>query len=88
MAFDICPPAGVPRPELEEAVRLTTHWALRQREEERAPGQLVFGIAQGAADPELRRRSIEEMRAQAAGGTDLDKAARELGAQANPPAVK
>ena len=63
MAFDICPPAGVPRAELEEAVRLTTHWAARQREEERAPGQLLFGIAQGAADSELRRRSIEEIAA-------------------------
>jgi queuine tRNA-ribosyltransferase len=63
MAFDICPPAGVPRAELEEAVRLTSHWARRQREQEPAPGQLVFGIAQGAADPELRRRSIEEIAA-------------------------
>jgi queuine tRNA-ribosyltransferase len=63
MAFDICPPAGVPRAELEKAVRLTTHWAARQRAEERAPGQLLFGIAQGAADPELRRRSIEEIAA-------------------------
>ena len=63
MAFDICPPADVPRPELEEAVRLTTQWAVRQREEERAPGQLIFGIAQGAADAELRRRSIEEIAA-------------------------
>jgi queuine tRNA-ribosyltransferase len=63
MAFDICPPAGVPRAELEEAVRLTTLWASRQREAERAPGQLLFGIAQGAADPELRRRSIEEIAA-------------------------
>src|SRR5205814_2171910 len=27
------------------------------------PGQLGFGIAQGAADPELRRRSIEEITA-------------------------
>jgi queuine tRNA-ribosyltransferase len=63
MAFDICPPAGVPRPELETAVRLTTLWASRQRDAERAPGQLVFGIAQGAADPELRRRSIEEITA-------------------------
>jgi queuine tRNA-ribosyltransferase len=63
MAFDICPPAGVPRAELEDAVRLTTHWAARQRAEERAPGQLLFGIAQGAADPELRRRSIEEIAA-------------------------
>ena len=63
MAFDICPPAGVPRSELEEAVRLTTHWAARQRDQERAPGQLLFGIAQGASDPELRRRSIEEIAA-------------------------
>jgi queuine tRNA-ribosyltransferase len=61
MAFDICPPAGVPRAELEEAVRLTSLWAARQRGAERAPGQLLFGIAQGGADDELRRRSIEEI---------------------------
>jgi queuine tRNA-ribosyltransferase len=63
MCFDICPPAGVPQAELEEAVRLTTLWARRQREAERAPGQLLFGIAQGGADQELRRRSIEEVSA-------------------------
>ena len=63
MAFDICPPADASRAGLEEAVRLTTHWAARQREQERAPGQLLFGIAQGAADAELRRRSIEEIAA-------------------------
>ncbi len=63
MCFDICPPAGVPRAELDEAVRLTTLWAGRQREAERARGQLLFGIAQGGADPELRRRSIEEISA-------------------------
>jgi queuine tRNA-ribosyltransferase len=63
MCLDICPPAGVPRPELEEAVRRTTLWAARQREAERAPAQLLFGIAQGASDPELRRRSIEEISA-------------------------
>ena len=63
MCFDICPPAGVPRAELEEAVRRTTLWAARQREQERAPGQLLFGITQGAADDELRRRSIEELSA-------------------------
>jgi queuine tRNA-ribosyltransferase len=63
MCFDICPPAGVPPAELEEAVRLTTLWAGRQREAERARGQLLFGIAQGAANPELRRRSIDEISA-------------------------
>ena len=63
MCLDICPPAGVPRAELEEAVRRTTLWAARQREAERAPGQLLFGISQGAADRELRARSIDEITA-------------------------
>jgi queuine tRNA-ribosyltransferase len=63
MCLDVCPPADVPRAELERAVRLTSLWARRQLEEERAPGQLAFGIAQGGADPELRRRSIEEITA-------------------------
>jgi len=63
MCLDVCPPAGCPREELEEAVRLTTLWAARQRAVERAPGQLLFGIAQGGTDTELRRRSIEEITA-------------------------
>ena len=63
MCLDICPPAGVPRAELEQAVRRTSLWAARQRESERADGQLLFGITQGAADDELRRRSIEEITA-------------------------
>jgi queuine tRNA-ribosyltransferase len=61
MCLDICPPAGVPRRELAEAVRRTSLWAARQVAAERAPGQLLFGIAQGGADPELRRRSIAEI---------------------------
>jgi queuine tRNA-ribosyltransferase len=61
MCLDVCPPAGVPREELEEAVRRTTHWAERQRAAPRAAGQLVFGITQGASDPDLRRRSIAEI---------------------------
>jgi queuine tRNA-ribosyltransferase len=61
MCLDICPPAGVTHDELAEAVRRTTLWAARQRAAPRAPGQLLFGIAQGAADPDLRRRSIAEI---------------------------
>src|ERR671933_2572384 len=61
MCLDICPPVDVPRRELEEAVRRTTLWAHRQRAAPRAEGQLVFGIAQGATDVELRRRSIAEL---------------------------
>src|SRR5438270_6514014 len=61
MCLDICPPAGVPRTELEEAVRRTTLWAQRQRDLPRAPGQLRFAITQGGLDDELRRRSSDEL---------------------------
>ena len=63
MCLDICPPADAPHDELEQAVRRTTLWAERQLAAPRAPGQLLFGIAQGGVDPELRRRSIEEIAA-------------------------
>jgi queuine tRNA-ribosyltransferase len=61
MCLDICAPVEVSRAVLEEAVRRTTLWATRQRAAPRAEGQLLFGIAQGASDPELRRRSIAEL---------------------------
>ncbi|HET7567495.1 MAG TPA: tRNA guanosine(34) transglycosylase Tgt [Gaiellaceae bacterium] len=61
MCLDICPPAGVPRAELEQAVRRTTLWAERQRDLPRAPGQLRFAITQGGLDEALRRRSSEEL---------------------------
>jgi queuine tRNA-ribosyltransferase len=63
MCLDVCPPAGVPRPELADAVRLTTVWATRQREAPRGAGQLVFGITQGGTDEEFRARSVEEITA-------------------------
>src|ERR671934_346052 len=61
MCLDICPPVDVSRRELAEAVRRTTLWAKRQRAAVHADGQLVFGIAQGASDAELRRASIAEV---------------------------
>jgi queuine tRNA-ribosyltransferase len=63
MCLDQVPPAGVTRHALEEAVRRTTLWAERQRHAQRAEGQLRFGITQGGVDPELRRRSTEEIAA-------------------------
>ena len=57
-------------------MRLTTLWAARQRQAPRAPGQLLFGIAQGATDPELRRRSIAEI-------VDLDFDGHALGGSAS-----
>ena len=61
MCLDVVPPPGPPRADLEQAVRRTTLWARRQLQAERAPGQLLFGIAQGGTDSELRRRSVEEI---------------------------
>jgi queuine tRNA-ribosyltransferase len=61
MCLDICAPADVDRATLAEAVRRTTLWAARQLAAPRAEGQLLFGIAQGATDGELRRRSIAEL---------------------------
>jgi queuine tRNA-ribosyltransferase len=61
MCLDICRPPGVPRADLEDAVRRTTLWAQRQRDLPRAPGQLRFAITQGALDESLRRRSSEAL---------------------------
>ena len=61
MCLDQVLPPGLSRRKLEDAVRRTTEWARRQRNAPRAEGQLRFGIAQGGVDPELRRRSTEEI---------------------------
>ncbi len=61
MCLDVCPAAETPRAELARAVRLTTCWARRQAGLPRPRGQLLFGIAQGGIDRELRRRSIDEV---------------------------
>src|SRR6184192_2015951 len=54
MVFDDCPPhTSTPR-ELRAAVERTINWARECREQPRAPGQLVFGIVQGGANPALR----------------------------------
>jgi queuine tRNA-ribosyltransferase len=61
MALDECPPAGVDRASLEDAVRRTSLWARRSRDSDPAPGQLVFGIVQGGIDDGLRERSAADI---------------------------
>jgi queuine tRNA-ribosyltransferase len=61
MCLDVCPPPDVAREDLEAATALTTQWAARQAAAPRAAGQLLFGISQGGTDPDLRRRSTEEI---------------------------
>jgi queuine tRNA-ribosyltransferase len=71
MCLDVCLPAGAPRDDLERAVRITTLWAKRQIDAPRAPGQLRFGIAQGATDQDLREQSIDAITALAFDGFAL-----------------
>jgi queuine tRNA-ribosyltransferase len=63
MCLDVCPPADVPRTELELATATTTRWAERQLVAPRASGQLLFSVTQGGTDRDLRTRSIEELSA-------------------------
>ena len=60
MCLDICPPAER-HGRARGGRQAHPLWAERQIDAPRAPGQLRFGIAQGGTDPELRRRSIEEI---------------------------
>jgi queuine tRNA-ribosyltransferase len=61
MAFDECTRADVTQEELTAAVRRTSLWARRSREAHQAPGQLVFGIVQGATDRSMRERSAADV---------------------------
>lgn len=62
MALDVCPALPASRAELEEAVVTTSRWASRCRAALPAGGEtLLFGIVQGGLEPDLRRRSAEEL---------------------------
>ena len=61
MAFDECPPHDAPAKEQKLAVERTIRWARECREQPRAPGQLVFGIVQGGANPALREECAKAL---------------------------
>jgi queuine tRNA-ribosyltransferase len=63
MCLDICLPGDAARRDLAVAADRTTRWAERQLVAPRADGQLLFGIAQGGTDRDLRTRSVEEISA-------------------------
>jgi queuine tRNA-ribosyltransferase len=54
MVFDDCPPHTSTAKEMRAAVERTMRWAAECREQPRGPGQQVFGIVQGGANPALR----------------------------------
>jgi len=67
MVLDECPPAGVAPDVLAAAVQRTLAWARRCRETADALGychgypQALFGIVQGGASRELRKRCCDEL---------------------------
>jgi queuine tRNA-ribosyltransferase len=62
MCFDECIQYPASYQDTEAAVKRTTVWAARCREQARGPGQALFGIVQGGMFEELRERSIHELR--------------------------
>jgi len=61
MALDICPPYPCPRPEVEEAVRLTLAWAERCRAAHGRADQVLWPIVQGGVERDLRERCAERL---------------------------
>ncbi|GAB4242054.1 MAG: tRNA guanosine(34) transglycosylase Tgt [Deltaproteobacteria bacterium] len=61
MALDECVAYPAGRKEVEESVRRTTLWAARSLAARALDAGGMFGIVQGGAFPDLRRRSVEEI---------------------------
>jgi queuine tRNA-ribosyltransferase len=83
MAFDECPAHDCAAREARAAVERTIRWAKECREQERAPGQRVFGIVQGGVNPALREECAKAMVAldfdgYAIGGVSVGEAEAEM----------
>jgi len=61
MVFDECPPHGCTRDYACQSMEKSIAWAAKCSEQPRAAGQLVFGIVQGGAFDDLRRRCAREL---------------------------
>lgn len=68
MCFDECPPGTATQAQVREAVERTSRWAARCKQaHQQAEGlgtdgpQMLFGIAQGGVNHELRRESVEQL---------------------------
>ena len=62
MAFDECPPYPAERDYVKKSLERTIRWAERCKKEMESSNQALFGIIQGGVYPELRKRSVEEMK--------------------------
>ena len=61
MVFDECPPHECTRDYACQSMEKSIAWAAECSGQPRAPGQLVFGIVQGGAFDDLRRRCAREL---------------------------
>jgi queuine tRNA-ribosyltransferase len=68
MVLDVCTELPATHETLYDALRFTTRWAKRSKDEFEKlregsvnPGALLFGIVQGGTDLELRKRSAQEL---------------------------
>jgi queuine tRNA-ribosyltransferase len=61
MVFDECPSHNCSKEDARSAVSRTIQWAKVCREQPRAEGQFVFGIAQGGSDAALREQCAREL---------------------------
>ncbi|WP_437192097.1 tRNA guanosine(34) transglycosylase Tgt [Planctomicrobium sp. SH527] len=59
MCLDECPPHDAPMSKLQAAVDRTTRWARICRDSHKREDQALFGIVQGATNPQMRERSAE-----------------------------
>jgi queuine tRNA-ribosyltransferase len=61
MVLDECVPGNATRAEAARAARRTIDWAARSRRLATGPGQLMFGIVQGAVYADLRAEQVREL---------------------------
>jgi queuine tRNA-ribosyltransferase len=61
MVLDDCPPYPSSPDEVKDSLDRTTRWAKSCKDAHAKKDQLLFGIVQGGTDPELRKRSAEEL---------------------------
>ena len=83
MVFDECTPYPATRKEATDSLRLTLRWAELCRQQQRAHGQLVFGIVQGGMYEDLRQLAAKELVAldfdgYALGGLSVGEPAAEM----------
>jgi queuine tRNA-ribosyltransferase len=61
MVFDECPPHDSAPHDLRDAIDRTIRWAAQCKEQPRAPGQMYFGIVQGAGNAAAREYCAKKL---------------------------